>query len=79
MKAQFNCFCQQVDGWMLLKITEKIPETNLKFNPELRANQPSNNWAQVFKSRVVQYNAKQLFERGSSLREAPAGESGEKN
>ena len=49
-----NPFCQQVDDWMLLKITEKMirenafeqkKKTQVKFNPGLSANRPSINWA----------------------------------
>ena len=39
MWIQFNSFCQQVDDWMLLKITEKIIRENAfeqkKKNPGL--------------------------------------------
>ena len=52
-------FCQQVDDWMLLEITEKIVRENafeqkereswVKFNPGLSANPPSNNWAQFYR------------------------------
>ena len=42
-------FCQQVDDWMLLKITEKINQRNVfeqkKQRPELNADRPSNNCA----------------------------------
>ena len=42
-------FCQQVDDWMLLKITEKIIQRNVfeqrKKKPELSANWPSNNFS----------------------------------
>ena len=40
-------FCQQVDGWMLLKITKKIIQRNVfeqkKKTPGLSAGRPSNN------------------------------------
>ena len=40
-------FCQQVDDWILLKITEKIIQRNVfeqkKKKPGLRADRPSNN------------------------------------
>ena len=42
-------FCQQVDDWMLLKITEKIIQRNVseqkKKKPGLSAVRPSNNRA----------------------------------
>ena len=34
-------FCQQVDDWMLLKITEKVIQRNVFLKPGLSANQPS--------------------------------------
>ena len=44
-------FCQQVDDWTLLKITEKIIQRNVFFfskkkKPALSADRPSNNCAQ---------------------------------
>ena len=43
-------FCQQVDDWMLLKITEKIIQRNVvlekKKKPGLSVDRPSNNCAQ---------------------------------
>ena len=42
-------FCQQVDDWILLKITEKIIQRNIfeqtKKKPRLSADWPSNNCA----------------------------------
>ena len=42
-------FCQQVDDWMLLKITEKIIQRNVfeqkKKKPGLSTNRPTNNCA----------------------------------
>ena len=42
-------FCQQVDGWTLLKITEKITQRNVfeekKKRPGLSADRPSKNCA----------------------------------
>ena len=44
---QFNSFCQQVDDWMLLEITEKIIRRNYfwrkKKNPGLSSNRPWSN------------------------------------
>ena len=43
-------FCQQVDDWQLLKITEKIIQRNVflekKKKPRLSVDWPSNNCAQ---------------------------------
>ena len=53
---QVNSLSQQVDDWMLLKITEKIIQENafeqkkkrprFEFNPGLSSNWPSKKWAQ---------------------------------
>ena len=42
-------FCQQVDDWTLLKITEKIIQRTVLTKEKetgLSADRPSNNWAQ---------------------------------
>ena len=49
LNSDVKSFCQQVDDWMLLKITEKIIQRNVseqkKKKPGLSAVRPSNNRA----------------------------------